>query len=65
LLFLVVKSSHVGDDVDGLACSLHHPTICDHQTRGQSFLLGGASSHHAAVGCGTFPGGVKLPGLDM
>jgi hypothetical protein len=33
--------------------------------RGQSFLLGTALFHHAAVGDGTFLGGVKPPGLDI
>jgi hypothetical protein len=52
-----------GVDVDGLACPLHRPTVCGHQTRGQSFLLGAAISHRIAVGGGTFPGGggVKAP----
>jgi hypothetical protein len=51
--------------VDRLACPLHHPMTCSHQMRGQSFLLGAALFHHAAVGDGTFLGGVKPPGLDI
>jgi hypothetical protein len=35
MLYLVAKASHVGADVDGLAYSLHRPTACDCQTRGQ------------------------------
>jgi hypothetical protein len=35
------------------------------QTRGESFLLGAALSHHAAVSGGAFPGGVKPLGLDI
>jgi hypothetical protein len=36
--YLAAKPSHVGVNVDGLACPLHHPTSCIHQTRGQGFL---------------------------
>jgi hypothetical protein len=36
LLYLATKPAHVGVDVDGLACPLHHPMTHDHQTRGQS-----------------------------
>jgi hypothetical protein len=64
-LYLVAKSSHVGVDVDGLAYPLHRPMVCYCQTRGQSFLLGAALSHHAAVGDGTFQGGAKPLGLDI
>jgi hypothetical protein len=63
--YLTAKSSHVGVDVDGLACPLHHTMICNHQTRGQSFLSGAALSHRAAVGNGAFSGGAKPPGLDI
>jgi hypothetical protein len=44
-------------DVDGLACN--------RQSRGQSFLSGATLSHHAAMGDGAFPGGVKPCGLDI
>jgi hypothetical protein len=64
-LYLAAKPSHVRVDVDGLACPLHHPTAYSRQTRGQSFLLGAALSHHVTVGGGTFPGGVKPLGLDI
>jgi hypothetical protein len=33
-LYLAAKPSYVGVDMDGLACPLHCPTICGHQTRG-------------------------------
>jgi hypothetical protein len=59
-LYMAAKSSHVGVDVDGLACPLHHPTACSCQTRGQSFL-----SHHAIVGGGAFSGGARPPSLDI
>jgi hypothetical protein len=29
-LYLAAKPSHMGIDVDGLACLLHHPTSCNH-----------------------------------
>jgi hypothetical protein len=32
--YLVAKSSHVGVDVDGLACPLHRPMTCSRQMRG-------------------------------
>jgi hypothetical protein len=65
-LYLVAKLSHVGVDVDGLACPLHRPTVCDRQMRGQSFLSGAAPSHRTVVGSGAFwGGGVKLLGLDI
>jgi hypothetical protein len=58
-LYLAAKPSHMGDDVDWLACSLHCPTVCGHQTRGQSFLSDATMSHHITVGNGAFLGGVK------
>jgi hypothetical protein len=60
-LYLAAKSSHLGIDVDGIACPLHRPMVYDCQARGQSFLLGTALSCHAVVGAGTFPGG-EAPG---
>jgi hypothetical protein len=46
----------MGADVDGLACPLHHPMVCDRQMRGQCFLSGDALSRHVVVGGGTFLG---------
>jgi hypothetical protein len=59
-LYLPAKPSHVGVDVDGLACSLHCLTVCDRQTKGYDFLSGAALSHHTAVGGGAFLG-VRSP----
>jgi hypothetical protein len=56
-VYLAAKPSHVGVDMDELACPLHHPTVCDRQTRGHSFLSGAAPSRHAVVDGGAFPGG--------
>jgi hypothetical protein len=64
-LYLDAKPSHVGVDVDGIACSLHRPTVCNSQRRGQGFLSGATLSRHAAVGSGAFPGDVKPSGLDI
>jgi hypothetical protein len=64
-LYLAVKPSQVGVDVDGLACPLHRRTACSHQSRGYNFLSGAALSHHVAVGGGTFPVGAKPLGLDI
>jgi hypothetical protein len=57
MLYLVAKPSHVGADVDGLACSLHHPTVCSRQRGGQSFLISDAPSCHAVMGGAIFSGG--------
>jgi hypothetical protein len=32
-LYMAAKPSHVGVDVDGLACPLHRPTACNRQMR--------------------------------
>jgi hypothetical protein len=40
LLYLAVKPAHMGVDVDGLVCPLHHPMSCDRQMRGHGLLLG-------------------------
>jgi hypothetical protein len=61
--YLAAKPSHVGVDVDGLACPLHCPMACSRQTMGQSFLSGAALSHRAAVGNYAFQGGCEAPGL--
>jgi hypothetical protein len=65
ILYLAAKPSHMGANVDGLACSLHRPMVYSHQRGGQSFLTGIAPSHHAVVGGGAFPGDVKPLGLDI
>jgi hypothetical protein len=64
-LYLVTKPSHMGVDVDGLTCPLHHPTVCSRQMKGWSFLLGVALSHHVAAGSGTFSGGARPPGQNI
>jgi hypothetical protein len=40
MLYFVAKSSDVGANLDGLACSLHRPTVYSCQRGGQSFLTG-------------------------
>jgi hypothetical protein len=64
-LYLAAKPSHVGVNVDGLACPLHRPTICSCQARGQGFQSGVALSRHATVGSGAFSRDAKPPGLDI
>jgi hypothetical protein len=64
-LYLTAKPSHVGVDVNRLACPLHRPMFCGRQTRGQGFLSGTALSRHVVVGCGAFLGDAKPPGLDI
>jgi hypothetical protein len=55
-LYLVVKPSHVGVDVNILVCPLHRPTIYSRQMRGHDFLLVTALSYRATVCCGAFLG---------
>jgi hypothetical protein len=64
-LYLAAKLSHVGVDVDSLACPLHRPMAYGHQMRGQSFLPGAVLSYRVAVGGGTILGDAKPPGLDI
>jgi hypothetical protein len=61
---LAAKSSHVGVNMDGLACPLHHSMACSYQTRGRDIMLGAALSRHATAGGGTFLGGCEAPGLE-
>jgi hypothetical protein len=63
--YLVAKFSHMGVDVDGLACLLHRPTTCSHQMRGHGLLPGTVSSDHVVVGGGTLLGDAKPSGLDI
>jgi hypothetical protein len=44
-LYLPTMPSHVGVNVDGLVCPLHHPTDYSRQTRGQCLLPGVVLSH--------------------
>jgi hypothetical protein len=39
-LYLAAKPSHVGVDVDGLACPLHRPMVRTNQMRGQGLPPG-------------------------
>jgi hypothetical protein len=48
LLYLAAKPGHVGIYADGLACPLHHPMACGHQTRGQVLLSGAVLIHHCS-----------------
>jgi hypothetical protein len=63
-LYFAAKHSHVGVDVDRVACFLHHPTVCGWQTKVQS-LMARALSCRAAMGSDAFPGGAKPWELDM
>jgi aldehyde:ferredoxin oxidoreductase len=64
-LYLAAMLFHVGVDVDELACPLHCPMACNHQTRGHGFVSGTTVSCHAVVGGGAFLGDVKPLGLDI
>jgi hypothetical protein len=64
-LYMAAKPSHVGVDMDRLACPLHRSTVWGHQIRGQSFLSSAALSHRAIVGGGAFPKGVKPLAVDI
>jgi hypothetical protein len=62
---LATKLSHMGANVDGLACLLHHSMVYNWQMTVQSFLTGAALSRYAAVGGDAFPGGAKPLGRDI
>jgi hypothetical protein len=59
--YLETKLSHVGVDVDGLACLLHRPTVHSYQMRVQGLPLGTILSYRYS-GRRHLSGGVKLPG---
>jgi hypothetical protein len=46
LLYLAAKPTHVGVDLDGLACPLHRPMACSRQMRRQGLLSGAVLSRH-------------------
>jgi hypothetical protein len=62
LLYLAIKPAQVGVNVDGLACSLHCPTDCSCQTRGQG-LLPGVVLSHSYRGQQCLPRGCETPRL--
>jgi hypothetical protein len=52
---LAGKPSHMGINVDGLVCSLYHPTACSsHHRGGQCCLTGDVLSRRSTVGSGPF-----------
>jgi hypothetical protein len=65
ILYLLAKPSHIGANVDGLACFLHRPKVYSHQRGGHTFLIGTAPSCHAALGGGAFSRDAKPRGLDI
>jgi hypothetical protein len=68
LLHLVAKLSHVGADVDGLACCLHCPVDCGCQAHVQCLLTGVVMSCHTTWGGAALvrlsEGGCEAPGLS-
>jgi hypothetical protein len=64
-LYFAAKPFHVGVNVDGIACSLHHPMVCSRQMRGHGFLSSATLSRFGAVADGAFLGDSKAPGLDI
>jgi hypothetical protein len=62
---LVAKPSHMGVDVDGVACPLYYPMACSRQTRGQGFLPGAVLSRRATVDNGALLGHASQPDLDV
>jgi hypothetical protein len=63
--YLTAKTSHMGVDMDGLACPLHCPMACCRQMRGQGFLSGMVLSCRDVAGGGVFSRGAKPLGLDI
>jgi hypothetical protein len=60
-LYWAAKPPHVGVGVDGLACPLHHPMVCNCQMRGHGLLPGVVLSCRCS-GRWHLPGDVKPPG---
>jgi hypothetical protein len=56
MFYLAAKHSHMGADVDGLACSLHRPTTCSRQRGGQCCMTDVVMSRRSAMGGGPFLG---------
>jgi hypothetical protein len=61
-LYLAAKRSHVGVNVDGLACPLYCSMACSRQTRGQDLLLGAILSCLYSWRSCLF-GGCEAPGI--
>jgi hypothetical protein len=59
-LYMEAKPSYVGAGVDGLACSMHRPTVYGWQAWVQHFLIGTALFHYVAVVGDAFSG-VRSP----
>jgi hypothetical protein len=64
-LYLAAKPFHVGVNVDGIACPLHHPMVCSRQMRGHGLLSSATLSRCGAVADGAFLGDAKAPSLDI
>jgi hypothetical protein len=68
LVRLAAKLSHVGANVDGLACRLYRPPDCDYQAWVQSLLMGTILSHHIAQVSAVFDRlfeGCEGPGMGL
>jgi hypothetical protein len=65
MLYLAAKPSQVGANVDGLACSLHHPKPYSHKRGGKCCLTSVVLSRRSVVSGGPFSGGAKPLGLDI
>jgi hypothetical protein len=62
---LATKPSHVRDNVDGLACFLHCPTVYGWQMWLQCSLTGATLSCRATAVDGAFSGGARPLELDI
>jgi hypothetical protein len=60
-LYLPARPSHVGVNVDGIACPMHYPMVCVQQTMGQSFLSGVAPPIALYWAVAPLPGGCEAP----
>jgi hypothetical protein len=63
-LYLAAKPSHMGVDVDRLACPLYYPTAYSRLTRGHG-LLSGVVLSHRCIGRWRLSRDVKPRGLDI
>jgi hypothetical protein len=63
-LYLAIKPSHMGVDVDEIAYPLHRPMAYSCQTRGHG-LLPGVVLFCRCIGRWHLSGDVKPPGIDI
>jgi hypothetical protein len=62
---MAARLPHVGVDVDGLSCSLQHPTTYNRQTRGHAYYQALPCLIKLEWAVALFLGDAMSPGLDI